>query len=67
MNYTAVDLIINPDNVIVEGLVVPRPSRMSPSQWLRFWECFDRSSLASFHYNRGLRDGQHDTDTGRDS
>jgi hypothetical protein len=32
------NIIIDRDKVIIEGIVVYRPSRIAPSQWLRFWE-----------------------------
>jgi hypothetical protein len=29
---------IRPDRVVIFGQVVTRPSRMSPSQWMAYWE-----------------------------
>ena len=29
---------IRPNYVIIEGIRIERPTRLSPSQWLRFWE-----------------------------
>lgn len=31
-------IIIDRDQVMVEGVVVRRPDSISPSQWLEFWE-----------------------------
>ena len=25
-------------DVVIEGVRIPRPARIAPSQWLRFWE-----------------------------
>jgi hypothetical protein len=32
------DIIIDHDCVTIEGTVIMRPVRMSPTQWLEFWE-----------------------------
>ena len=29
---------INPHDVTIAGVKVKRPSRMSPSQWIEYWE-----------------------------
>jgi hypothetical protein len=31
-------IIIDHDQVVVEGVVVRRPDSIAPSQWLEFWE-----------------------------
>lgn len=31
-------IIIDHDKVTIEGVAVPRPVHISPSQWLMFWE-----------------------------
>ena len=31
------DIIVDRDYVRIEGVIVQRPSRISPSQWLDFW------------------------------
>jgi len=33
-----VNIEIDREHVVVEGVKVPRPSSLSPSQWLMFWE-----------------------------
>lgn len=33
-----VDLIIDPHRVVIENTEVKRPDRVSPSEWLSFWE-----------------------------
>jgi hypothetical protein len=33
-----VDVKIDPNRVVVEGIAIPRPARIAPSQWLEFWE-----------------------------
>jgi hypothetical protein len=32
------EIIIDRDQVTIEGVVVRRPDSISPSQWLEFWE-----------------------------
>jgi len=42
-------IIIDPDRVMIEGQAVIRPSSISPSEWLEFWE---RAALmTSCHYS----------------
>lgn len=31
-------ILIDRNYIIVEGIKIPRPSRMSPDQWLSYWE-----------------------------
>jgi hypothetical protein len=32
------DIVINSDEVVIEGVVVPRPKNMARSSWIAFWE-----------------------------
>lgn len=32
------EIIVNPNNVVIEGIQIARPSRMSVSQWMDYWE-----------------------------
>ena len=34
----AVDIVINSNDVIIEGYRSPRPNKISASTWLQYWE-----------------------------
>ena len=40
-----VSITVSYDRVEVEGVEIRRPSRVSPIQWLDFWECEKEASL----------------------
>jgi hypothetical protein len=51
-----VDVEVGPHQAIIEGIVVRRPRRMSPSQWLRFWEARSDCTVVG-EYEKGYRAG----------
>lgn len=61
------DLIkdVNPNDVTVAGVVVPRPSSVSVSEWMDFWEIAEvagsayRSSHLEPSYLTGCKDYQN--------
>ena len=45
-------IVINPNNVVVEGVLIPRPTRISPSQWMAEWESMISAHLDSLRTYR---------------
>lgn len=35
-----VEIVIDRNYVIIEGVKIERPTRVAPSQWLWFWELY---------------------------
>ena len=35
---TPMTIVIDMDQVTIEGMVVPRPANVSRSEWMKFWE-----------------------------
>ena len=33
------EITLSHDHIVVEGHRIERPERLSPSQWLEFWDC----------------------------
>lgn len=44
---------ISPDHIILENVRVNRPARISPSQWMQFWE----TKTNDPGYSAGHKDG----------
>ena len=52
-----IDIDIHPHYVEVNGVKIPR-KRMSPLQWLEFWEAFTDDSYDPIEmYQKGFQDG----------
>ena len=45
------------DHVIVEHTIIDRPSAISPSQWLEFWESKTPAGVYDAAYDHGYEDG----------
>jgi hypothetical protein len=52
-NAIALELVFDAHSASIEGRSIVRPSHVSPSQWLDFWESLER-------YARGWRKGHED-------
>lgn len=50
----APSIVIDKDSVTIEGVRIPRPVRMSRSQWIEWWE--EASNGHEGAYRRGLAD-----------
>lgn len=51
-------IIVNYDCVVVAGIKVPRPSNVSPSVWMGYWEKINKAMEAnSYELDRFLRYG----------
>ncbi len=55
------------DSIVIEGVRVPRPSHMSVSQWLRYWNHFSPATKTYEEgyddgYDVGWSDGERDTE-----
>ena len=47
------ELVFDTHSATIEGCTMHRPSHVSPSQWLNFWEAWER-------YTRGYEKGRED-------
>lgn len=54
-------IVIDKDAVTIEGITVPRPIRMSRSQWLVYWnDEGDETPSYARGYSEGFEDGNAD-------
>ena len=55
-NTSMLELAFDAQSASIEGCTMQRPSHVSPSQWLDFWEAWERYTGG---YARGREDGWH--------
>ena len=53
-NALTLELVFDAHSASIEGCSMKRPSNVSPSQWLDFWESWERYTGG---YARGREDG----------
>jgi hypothetical protein len=53
------NITIDHDKVSVEGVLVARPTRIAPMQWLEWWEgLMGQEEIFTAGYNEGLAEGK---------
>jgi hypothetical protein len=56
------NVTVTPAWIEIEGVRIPRPHRLSPSQWLHFWHQEDREVALQSAYDEGYIDGRDQAD-----
>ncbi len=57
-NRELITIEVNYNNVLVAGTIVPRPSHVSVSQWMKYWDWVNKAMEAnSYELDRFFRYG----------